>query len=225
MVNIQHYQSKAHELNLLGLRLYMGLTLDKEEDQKIFTLGYQELVDIIQENLPTITPHRSTQNIWAVHPSCEEIDNQETPKQIKRLLDALRSSNGKYGRILITDAIDYILKDYTYVEQRVFEHVILTPYNGGEPIRNSELEAFKNSKQNLVGGAYMGMCLDVFVEVLEEFVPPWSIKVVKRWSYDPQHLTSEEKIYSAFYSLVPPFLKRKLSMPRSIDSIMTTFKF
>ena len=59
------------------------------------------------------------------------------------------------------------------------------------------------------------MCLDVFIEILEEMIPDKKVMVIKRWSYDTKYLTLGKRVCKIFYSLAPQHQnKENIFLPR-----------
>ncbi|RLI99772.1 MAG: hypothetical protein DRP03_02685 [Candidatus Aenigmatarchaeota archaeon] len=215
---IQEYVSEARRLNELEFEIYFGFPVDEKEKGE-FEACYDKLVEVAKQHIEQhirSRPQRSKGyiNIWAVHPSSEEIDNGKRPKQIRKLLNSVRKDRNECRSILVSDAVDYIINDYRFLKEGLFDGVVLTEYNEGKPLALSDLDPFKDAELNLIGGCYVGMCLDTFAEVLREAFPDTKIKIIKKWSYDPRKLTLEEKFYRIIYSLAPSLLRNKLPEPR-----------
>lgn len=216
MIN-KDYIPKARKLNNFNLETYFGFVPVDYIESKEFKTSYNKLVEIAKQHISQkqFKISKSDRNIWVVHPSCEEIDNGKRPKQIRRLLDYIKKNHDGYRTILISDAIDYIINDCIFVEVGLFDGVILTENNQGKPLELSDLNQFKDAEKNLVGGCYVGMCLDVFIEILEEMIPDKKVMVIKRWSYDTKYLTLGKRVCKIFYSLAPQHQnKENIFLPR-----------
>ena len=161
---LQDYVIRARELNDFNLKTYLGFPIS-ESDKREFERGYNELAEISRQhfNSRQFRTSKGNGNLWVVHPSCEEIDNGERPKQVQKLLDYVRRNRERHRTMIVSDAIDYIINDHNFVESGLFDGVILTENNQGKPLELSDLNPFKDAQQHLVGGCYVGMCLNVFV--------------------------------------------------------------
>ena len=216
-MSLAQYESLASRLNELNLKKSYGFVVFNEEKEEL-SEGNDELLKIARLHISQMglnAPQNRDVNLWAVHPSCCEIDNGHRPKQIDRFLEHIGVSGDYARRILMSDSIDYVLKDHQYVREGLFDSVILTSINEGIPLDLAELEPFRNAHKNQVGGNYIGRCVDVFSEVLEENGFE-SVSIKKKWAYDINKLSLAEIVYKHVYHLLPTHLRSKIEMPREL---------
>ena len=219
-MQLQDYVQLAKQLNLVNLQHYIGASFSDCE-MRDFNKRYLDLAEIARQHFAQrrFRTSNSGSNPWAVHPSCEEIDNDgEKPLKMQRLLDYIQRTRGDHRTILVSDAIDYVLADHVYVEEVLFDGVVLTQNNSGNPLDASDLNPFINAKEHLVGGCYVSACVDDFVQALQKATPQGRIKVVRKWTYTTNP-SFGEKVYAAFYSLTPQAIRERMHEPRSAEDI------
>jgi hypothetical protein len=213
-MTIQDHKGKASDLRTLKVALDFALYVEPEE-QKRLDEGYENLVEIAEQHISEARLHVPITNfyVWAVHPCCAELDYEKRPRQIARFLDYIKKSKSQPGRILVSYAIDYVIKEHILIEKNNFDYVILTKSSSGICWDPSELRAFDTSTQNLVGGCYLGMCVDKFADSLVESMPLADTRISGKWSCE-QRKTVADKLYKAAYNAVPNVISKNLPAPR-----------